>query len=179
MGVQGHKRIVVWIWLWFSRIISPIAEQHHFIAALPPVAQSLFDDNLGSIFAMADKLQPTSLTLYGIKNCDTIKKARRWLEEQGVAYQFHDYRTDGLDEPLLRDFVARLGWQPLLNTRGTTWRKLDETQRNACDNADAAIALMLAQPAIIKRPLLDDGHGHALLGFSADAYQQYLSEVKS
>ncbi|WP_279024042.1 ArsC family reductase [Gibbsiella quercinecans] len=128
---------------------------------------------------MKDDAQKSLLKLYGIKNCDTIKKARRWLEEQGVAYRFHDYRTDGLDEPLLRDFVARLGWQPLLNTRGTTWRKLDETQRNGCDNADAAIALMLAQPAIIKRPLLDDGHGHALLGFSADAYQQYLSEVKS
>ncbi|CAI1180711.1 putative reductase [Serratia entomophila] len=118
-----------------------------------------------------------TLTMYGIKNCDTIKKARRWLEEQGVAYQFHDYRTDGLDERLLRGFVERLGWEPLLNTRGTTWRKLDEAQRNACDNADAAITLMLAQPAIIKRPLLDDGKGHALLGFSADGYQQFVSEV--
>ncbi|PVZ83887.1 ArsC family reductase [Serratia sp. S1B] len=119
------------------------------------------------------------LTMYGIKNCDTIKKARRWLEEQGVAYQFHDYRADGLNEPLLRDFVARLGWQALLNTRGTTWRKLDEAQRNGCDNADSAIALMLEQPAIIKRPLLDDGQGHALLGFSSDSYQQFISEVKA
>lgn len=117
--------------------------------------------------------------LYGIKNCDTIKKARRWLEEQGVAYQFHDYRADGLNEQLLRDFVERLGWQPLLNTRGTTWRKLDEAQRNACDNADAAIALMLEQPAIIKRPLLDDGKGRALLGFSSESYQQFISEVTS
>ncbi|TQI81623.1 Spx/MgsR family transcriptional regulator [Serratia fonticola] len=117
--------------------------------------------------------------LYGIKNCDTIKKARRWLEEHGVAYQFHDYRADGLNEQLLRDFVERLGWQPLLNTRGTTWRKLDEAQRNACDNADAAIALMLEQPAIIKRPLLDDGKGHALLGFSSESYQQFISEVTS
>ncbi|MBL5829165.1 ArsC family reductase [Serratia fonticola] len=119
------------------------------------------------------------LKLYGIKNCDTIKKARRWLEEQGVAYQFHDYRVDGLDEQLLRDFVARLGWEPLLNTRGTTWRKLDEAQRNACNNADAAIALMLEQPAMIKRPLLDDGKGHALLGFSSESYQQFITEVNS
>ena len=119
------------------------------------------------------------LTMFGIKNCDTIKKARRWLEEQGVAYQFHDYRADGLSEQQLRDFVERLGWQALLNTRGTTWRKLDEAQRNACDNADAAIALMLEQPAMIKRPLLDDGNGHALLGFSNDSYQQFLIEVKS
>ncbi|MDK2378015.1 ArsC family reductase [Serratia fonticola] len=128
---------------------------------------------------MTDKPQHTSLTMFGIKNCDTIKKARRWLEEQGVPYQFHDYRADGLDEQLLRDFVARLGWEPLLNTRGTTWRKLDEAQRNACDNADAAIALMLEQPAMIKRPLLDDGKGHALLGFSGESYQQFITEVNS
>lgn len=128
---------------------------------------------------MTDKPQHASLTMFGIKNCDTIKKARRWLEEQGVAYQFHDYRADGLDEQLLRDFVERLGWQPLLNTRGTTWRKLDEAQRNACDNADAAIALMLDQPAIIKRPLLDDGKGHALLGFSTASYQQFITEAQS
>ncbi|WP_447872747.1 ArsC family reductase [Serratia fonticola] len=128
---------------------------------------------------MTDKPQHASLTMFGIKNCDTIKKARRWLEEQGVAYQFHDYRADGLDEQLLRDFVARLGWEPLLNTRGTTWRKLDEAQRNACDNADAAIALMLEQPAMIKRPLLDDGKGHTLLGFSSESYQQFITEVNS
>lgn len=126
---------------------------------------------------MANKPQQATLTMYGIKNCDTIKKARRWLEDQGVAYHFHDYRADGLDEQQLRGFVALLGWEPLLNTRGTTWRKLDETQRNACDNADAAIALMLAQPAIIKRPLLDNGNGRALLGFNADAYQQFIAEV--
>ncbi|WP_447889192.1 ArsC family reductase [Serratia fonticola] len=128
---------------------------------------------------MTDKPQHASLTMFGIKNCDTIKKARRWLEEQGVAYQFHDYRADGLDEQLLRDFIERLGWEPLLNTRGTTWRKLDEAQRNACDNADAAIALMLEQPAMIKRPLLDDGKGHALLGFSSESYQQFITEVNS
>jgi Spx/MgsR family transcriptional regulator len=128
---------------------------------------------------MKDDAQKSLLKLYGIKNCDTIKKARRWLEEQGVAYQFHDYRADGLNEGQLRGFVEQLGWQPLLNTRGTTWRKLDEAERNACDNADAAIALMLAQPAIIKRPLLDDGRGHALLGFSADGYQQFISEVSA
>lgn len=126
---------------------------------------------------MKDDAQISLLKLYGIKNCDTIKKARRWLEEQGVAYQFHDYRVDGLSEQQLRSFVERLGWGPLLNTRGTTWRKLDDAQRNACDNADAAIALMLAQPAMVKRPLLDDGKGHALLGFSADGYQQFILKV--
>lgn len=119
------------------------------------------------------------LKLYGIKNCDTIKKARQWLDQQGVVYHFHDYRADGLQEAQLRDFVARLGWQALLNTRGTTWRKLDEAQRNACDNADAAIVLMLAQPALIKRPLLDDGNQHALLGFSNESYQHFITEVTS
>ncbi|NIG98828.1 MAG: ArsC family reductase [Serratia symbiotica] len=117
--------------------------------------------------------------MYGLspKSCDTIKKACPWLEEQGIAHQFHDYRADGLEEQQLRDFVERLGWQPLLNTRGTTWRKLDETQCTTCDNADAASAVMLAQPAIIKRPLLDDGQGHTLLDFSPNSYQQFISEV--
>ena len=92
------------------------------------------------------------VTLYGSKNCDTIKKARRWLDEQQVAYRFHDYRTDGLDRALLERFIAELGWQPLLNTRGTTWRKLDEATRAGIDNADAAAALMLEMPAIVKRP---------------------------
>ncbi len=136
-----------------------------------------FTTGVSPVFGCREGFDSMTLTMYGIKNCDTIKKARRWLEEQGVAYQFHDYRADGLDERLLRGFVERLGWEPLLNTRGTTWRKLDDAQRSACDNADAAIALMLAQPAIIKRPLLDDGQGHALLGFSAEGYQQFISEV--
>ncbi|PWC18188.1 ArsC family reductase [Brenneria corticis] len=124
-----------------------------------------------------------TLTMYGIKNCDTIKKARRWLEEQQIDYRFHDYRADGLDEPLLRRFIDRLGWQPLINTRGTTWRKLSEQQRNAIsgDTADgeaAAIALMLEQPAVIKRPLLATGDGKALLGFSAESYQEFIAENK-
>lgn len=125
---------------------------------------------------MANKPQQTTLTMYGIKNCDTIKSPPL-AGRSGRGLSFHDYRADGLTEQQLRGFIAQLGWEPLLNTRGTTWRKLDEAQRNACDNADAAIALMLAQPAIIKRPLLDDGNGHALLGFNADAYQQFIAEV--
>ncbi|RCU26849.1 ArsC family reductase, partial [Acinetobacter baumannii] len=91
---------------------------------------------------------------YGITNCDTIKKARRWLEAHQIDYRFHDYRADGLDRAQLDTFIAELGWQALLNTRGTTWRKLDESLRNSIDNADAAAALMLEMPAIIKRPLL-------------------------
>ena len=125
---------------------------------------------------MANKPQQTTLTMYGIKTA-TPSKSPPLAGRSGRGLSFHDYRADGLTEQQLRGFIAQLGWEPLLNTRGTTWRKLDEAQRNACDNADAAIALMLAQPAIIKRPLLDDGNGHALLGFNADAYQKFIAEV--
>lgn len=113
------------------------------------------------------------LTMYGIKNCDTIKKARRWLEAHQIDYRFHDYRADGLDRAQLDTFIAELGWQALLNTRGTTWRKLDESLRNSIDNADAAAALMLEMPAIIKRPLLCAPGRLMLLGFSEASYQQF------
>ena len=117
------------------------------------------------------------LTMYGIKNCDTIKKARRWLEAHQIEYRFHDYRADGLERAQLDTFIAELGWQALLNTRGTTWRKLDESLRNSIDNADAAAALMLEMPAIIKRPLLCAPGKPILLGFSESSYQQFFHEV--
>ena len=117
------------------------------------------------------------LTMYGIKNCDTIKKARRWLEANHIAYQFHDYRSDGLDRELLNTFIAELGWEALLNTRGTTWRKLDETVRAGINNADAAAALMLEMPAIIKRPLLCAPGQPMLLGFSELTYKKLVNEV--
>ena len=117
------------------------------------------------------------LTMYGIKNCDTIKKSRRWLEAHQIAYQFHDYRADGLDRAQLDTFIAELGWQALLNTRGTTWRKLDESLRNSIDNADAAAELMLEMPAIIKRPLLCEPGKPMLLGFSESSYTQFFNEV--
>ncbi|CAM6225756.1 MULTISPECIES: ArsC family reductase [Citrobacter] len=117
------------------------------------------------------------ITLYGIKNCDTIKKARRWLEAQNRDYRFHDYRVDGLDPALLTTFIEELGWEALLNTRGTTWRKLDEATRNAITDAAAATALMLEMPAIIKRPLLCAPGKPMLLGFSESSYQQFFDEV--
>ncbi|WP_437609866.1 ArsC family reductase [Erwinia sp. V71] len=116
------------------------------------------------------------LTMYGIKNCDTIKKARRWLESQNIDFRFHDYRADGLTAELLQRFIDTLGYESLLNTRGTTWRKLPEEQRNAINNADAARELMLTQPSIIKRPLLCDAGGSMLLGFSETTYQQFTQE---
>ena len=105
------------------------------------------------------------LTLYGIKNCDTVKKARKWLEGAGVDYHFHDYRVDGIDAELLGGFSVSLGWEALLNTRGTTWRKLDDADREGVDQ-EKAIALMVANDALVKRPVwMKDGEYR--LGFAA------------
>lgn len=109
-------------------------------------------------------------TLYGIKNCDTIKKARNWLEQQNIPYQFVDYRTDGLTEQQLTDFCKHCGWQNLLNTRGTTYRQLDEADKNDLTE-EKARKLMLAQPAMIKRPLLIHNNQY-FLGFKTEQYQQ-------
>lgn len=125
---------------------------------------------------MLDDAQKSLYKVYGIKNCDTIKKARRWLEEQGIAYQFHDYRVDGLSDERLQGFIDKLGWEPLLNTRGTTWRKLPQAQRDAITDALAAKALMLEQPAIIKRPLLEATNGEMLLGFKIESYQLFIQQ---
>lgn len=118
------------------------------------------------------------ITMYGIKNCDTIKKARRWLESQQIDYRFHDYRADGLSAEQLQTFIDQLGWEELLNTRGTTWRKLDEAQRRAITHEAAAKTVMLEQPALIKRPLLAAADGRMLLGFSDDGYQCFFAEKK-
>lgn len=115
-------------------------------------------------------------TVFGIKNCDTIKKARRWLEHNNIAYHFHDYRADGVDAALLTPAIAQLGWEPLLNTRGTTWRGLPDADKQEM-NADKALALMLAHPAIIKRPLLEID-GRYLLGFKDADYQQVFCPTK-
>ncbi len=108
-------------------------------------------------------------TLYGIKNCDTIKKARKTLDDNNVSYQFHDYRADGLDEDLLRHFEAELGWEAILNRRSTSWRQLSEEDKTDL-NAEKAIQLMLANPTLIKRPILDTGE-HLIIGFKAEQYQ--------
>jgi len=111
-------------------------------------------------------------TLFGIKNCDTIKKARKWLTEHDIAYQFHDYRTDGLEQAQLEQWCNELGWEHVLNRRGTTWRKLPAHDKDNI-NESTAIELMLAQPAMIKRPLLDTGT-QRLLGFKAAEYEHLL-----
>lgn len=114
------------------------------------------------------------IVMYGIKNCDTIKKARRFLEANNVDYRFHDYRADGLDAEFLHSAIAELGWEALLNTRGTTWRKLDGSVRNSITDADSAAKLMLEMPAIIKRPLLCAPGQPMLLGFSESSYTQII-----
>ncbi|MDI3363100.1 ArsC family reductase [Lelliottia wanjuensis] len=114
------------------------------------------------------------IVMYGIKNCDTIKKARRFLEANNVDYRFHDYRADGLDAEFLHTAIKELGWEALLNTRGTTWRKLDESVRNSITDADSAAKLMLEMPAIIKRPLLCAPGQPMLLGFSESSYTQII-----
>lgn len=115
------------------------------------------------------------LIMYGIRNCDTVKKARHWLNTQHIEHQFHDYRTDGLDEAFLQQAIDKFGWNALLNTRGTTWRKLDESCRVSVNNEQAALQLMLEMPAIIKRPLLFRNGAPVLLGFSDISYQHYFA----
>lgn len=113
-----------------------------------------------------------AVTIYGIRNCDTMKKARAWLDARGVAYDFHDYRVAGIDRGRLAAWCDELGWQKLLNRAGTTFRKLPEADRQGLD-AHKAIALMLAQPAMIRRPVLDLG-GRRLVGFDAPAWTDAL-----
>jgi len=109
------------------------------------------------------------MILYGIRNCDTVKKARAWLDAHGLPYDFHDYKTAGIDEARLRGWAAELGWDRLLNRAGKTFRKLPEAQKQGLD-ADKAIALMLAQPSMIKRLVLDLG-GRRLVGFDEAAWR--------
>ena len=109
-----------------------------------------------------------SVTIYGIKNCDTMKKARAWLDQHGVAYVFHDYKAAGIERGQLEGWAQAVGWETLLNRAGTTFRALPEDDKNAL-SARKAIALMVAQPSMIKRPVLDVG-GKLLVGFKPDRY---------
>ncbi|QLC74164.1 ArsC family reductase [Pseudomonas sp. LPB0260] len=114
-----------------------------------------------------------SKTLFGIKACDTMKKARTWLDEHGVDYAFHDYKALGIDRERLQQWCEEHGWETILNRAGTTFRKLDEAQKTDLDQAKA-IELMLAQPSMIKRPVLDLGD-RTLVGFKPERYAAALS----
>jgi len=109
-----------------------------------------------------------TVTMYGIKNCDTIKKARAWLGAHGVAYDFHDYKASGIEAGTLRGWAKQVGWEVLLNRAGTTFRALPDADKADLDEAKA-IALMVAQPSMIKRPVLESA-GALLVGFKPDTY---------
>jgi arsenate reductase len=112
--------------------------------------------------------KPKSVTIYGIKNCDTMKKARTWLDDHGVAYGFHDYKAEGITTGVLEGWADKVGWEILLNRAGTTFRKLPEKDREGITQKKA-IALMVAQPSMIKRPVLDLD-GKLLVGFKPEQY---------
>jgi arsenate reductase (glutaredoxin) len=109
------------------------------------------------------------ITIYGIKNCDTMKKARAWLDNHGVDYAFHDYKTAGIEHAKLEGWAKKVGWETLLNRAGTTFKKLPDKDKESVTEK-RAIALMLAQPSMIKRPVLDLGGGKLLVGFKPEIY---------
>ena len=113
------------------------------------------------------------ITVYGIKNCDTMKKARTWLDSQGVKYEFHDYKAAGIDADILKRWIGQVGWEVLLNRAGTTFRKLPDEQKTGL-NESKAIALMVAQPSMIKRPVLEKGK-RLLVVFDPASYKKELA----
>ena len=117
------------------------------------------------------------VTLYGIKNCDTIKKARNWLNERGIDYRFHDYRADGIDAETIEQWLLHVDWEILLNRRGTTWRKL-EPEVQAATNRDNVVALLLEYPAMIKRPVLDIDNVISV-GFKSEYYENIFNSLSA
>ena len=110
------------------------------------------------------------LTLYGIKNCDTVKKARRWLEDHGIEYQFHDFRQDGLDKKQLSVWVEQLGWEAVVNKRSTTWRNLSDKDKGLTTNTQA-VKLLSANPTLIKRPIVEKNKT-LFVGFKEAEFQK-------
>ncbi len=115
-----------------------------------------------------------SITIYGIKNCDTMKKARAWLDKRGIEYAFHDYKNSGIERERLEGWCRKVGWETLLNRNGTTFRKLADKDKTGLDDKKA-VALMLAQPSMIKRPVLDLGGGRLIVGFTPELYVEGLA----
>jgi arsenate reductase len=116
-----------------------------------------------------------ALTMYGIANCDTIKRAKAWLNDAGIAFNFHDYKKSGIDEAALRAWVSELGWEVLLNKAGTTFRALAEADKQGID-ADKATQLMLANTSMIKRPVLDLGD-RRIVGFKSEVYGEAFKRL--
>jgi len=127
------------------------------------------------IIAAMDK---TVTTLYGIRNCDTVKRARQWLDEHGHAYSFHDFKLQGVPVSALDGWLSAVGWETLLNRQGTTWRKLDDATKAAVTGSASARAVMLAAPSVIKRPVVDWADGATrgtTVGFQPEAWATRLS----
>ena len=112
-------------------------------------------------------------TLYGIPNCDTVKKARAWLDEAGIAYRFHDFKKAGVPDDALARWIDALGWERLVNRQGTTWRKLDAAVQSRVTDAASAAALMREQSSVIKRPVIDWSSGAVTVGFDAKAFASH------
>ncbi|MCB2087324.1 MAG: ArsC family reductase [Sphingomonadaceae bacterium] len=115
-----------------------------------------------------------SITVYGIPNCDTVKKARKWLDAQGMDYAFHDYKKQGADAVQLESWIGSAGLDAVLNKRGTTWRKLSEAEQAQAESMAGAVALLVANPSMIKRPVVEHPGG-LLVGFNADEWAQVLA----
>ena len=114
------------------------------------------------------------MIIYGIKNCNTVKSALDWLTRNDVKFEFHDYKKSGITETKLKAWTKQIGWESLINKRGTTWRQLDENTQNKVVDNESAIALMLEKTSVIKRPLIEKDGNVLLLGFDEDAYEQKL-----
>jgi Spx/MgsR family transcriptional regulator len=115
------------------------------------------------------------INLYGISNCDTVKKARAWLTAHGLDHQFHDFKKHGVPEERVDIWLQSVGWQTLVNSRGTTWRKLDETLRVAVVDAQTARTLALAQPSVIKRPVVEWSDASVTVGFDETAWSAHVA----
>ena len=115
--------------------------------------------------AMNTPISSPQVTVFGIPNCDTVKKARTWLTSQGVDYVFHDFKKQGVPADLLPGWITSVGWETLVNRKGTTWRKLDDTTRAAVVDGATARALILANPSVVKRPVVAWGNGLVTVGF--------------
>lgn len=125
-------------------------------------------------------MNAVAVTLYGLPNCDTVKKARAWLAEAGVAVQFHDFKKLGVPHDRLDVWMAAAGWDVLLNRRGTTWRRLDAQAQASASDESGARALFLSQPSVIKRPVVEWGlHGHITVGFDVQTFTTALRTAQT
>ncbi|MDI9365144.1 MAG: ArsC family reductase [Flavobacterium sp.] len=111
------------------------------------------------------------VTLYGISNCSTVKKALDWLKKNEIEFQFHDYKKQGIDEKKLKEWMAQIGWETLVNKRSTTWKGFDETLQNSITNEAAAIELMMSKTSVIKRPLIENDGKVVALGYNEKEYE--------